>query len=408
MDAPAPSLVVSATRATWLATHGNHPNLLRVLGVHHVATGPRLMIEQLAGRDLAALIDAAYPERLDLAVVLAIARDCCRGLHFLHELRDQRGTAVRLVHAGLSPATVMVGFDGVARVAGLELLCATRGRPGPEPAWAAPEQRTEGAAVDRRADVFALAAIVLRAATGLGLRDGAMPVPTSQAVPHVPQSIEDVLRRALAPEPSRRHGSAEELRGALEGCVVREGLTATPDQVAMAVSRLLPDLPPPPAPLPPRPDQSLWAARPAGAPGWMPVASVFDPREPSSASGFDVISVAVPRRTLPPTGAPAVPAAAPAAPTLAVPPLDEATAIAPVPIAAPPPPPMSAPPMSAPPMGAPPAPPMPSYPFAQLAAPVLLPDAPPRRRLWTDPVFLFGGGLLLFFVTLVIAYLASG
>lgn len=421
MDAPAPALVVSATRATWLATHGNHPNLVRVLGVHHVATGPRLMLEQVPGRDLAALIDAAFPERLDLAIVLAIARDCARGLHYLHELRDQRGTAVRLVHAGLAPALITVGFDGTARVAGLELLCATRGRPPPDPRYAAPEQGIAGEAVDRRADVFALAAVILRAACGLALRDGAMPVPTSQAVPYVPQSVEDVLRRALAREPARRPGSAEELRAALEGCVVREGLGATPDQVALAVSRLLPDLPPPAAPLPPRPDQSLWAGgRPAGAPAWMPVESVVETREPTSASGFDVISVVVPRRTLPPTGAPAVPTAAPAAPTLAVAPLDEATAIAPVPVAprsSPPPEPIAPMPIAPmPPEPAfayppvPPAPPEPAFAYPPVAGllPVALPPPPPPRRLFTDPLFLVGGGLVLFFAALVIAYLAAG
>ena len=275
MDASAPTaLVVSATRAAWFATHASHPNVVRVLGVHHLATGPRLMLEQVPGRDLGALIDAAFPERLPLPELLAVARDCARGLHFLHELRDAKGTAVRLIHGTLTPALVSIGFDGVARVAGLERLCATRGVPVPDPAYAAPEQRTEGAAVDRRADVFALAAILLRAATGLALRDGLMPVPTSQAVPYVPQSIEDVLRKALAPDPARRHPSAEALRAALERCVVDEGLAVGPDRVAHMVSRYLPDVPPLVAPpeLPPRPDQSLWAAS-GGAPlpRWMPV-----------------------------------------------------------------------------------------------------------------------------------------
>ncbi|MBK9030700.1 MAG: hypothetical protein IPL61_05070 [Myxococcales bacterium] len=439
MDAPAPAtLVVSATRATWLATHGSHPNVVRVLGVHHLAAGPRLMIEQVPGRALGALLDAAFPERLPLPELLAITRDCARGLHFIHELRDARGTAVRLIHGTLAPELITVGDDGVGRVAGLERLCATRGAPRPDPRYAAPEQRADGAPVDRRVDVFALAATLLRAATGLKLRDGAIPVPTSQAVPYVPQSIEDVLRKALAPDPAKRFQTAEELRSALERCVINEGLGAGPDQVAAMIHRYLPEQVPAPTPLPPRPDHSLWAPRgaAAGAPRWMPVESVLDRSEPSSASGFDVISVSVPRpMTRPPPARPGpnalVPAAAPVAPTMTVAALDEATEIAQVPVvppsAAPPPqppgpgaptgragPPSRPPPHAAaafiglppPPVGgfAPPAPP----PAPAAAAFIALPPPPRRRALLRDPLFLVGVGLVLFFGALVVSYLAAG
>lgn len=416
MDASASTaLVVSASRATWFATHASHPNIVRVLGVHHVATGPRLMLEQVSGRDLGALIDAAFPDRLPLPELLAVARDCARGLHFLHELRDAKGTAVRLIHGTLAPALVTVGFDGVARVGGLERLCGVRGVPAADPGYAAPEQRADGAAIDRRADVFALAAILLRAATGLALRDGVMPVPTSQAVPYVPQSIEDVLRKALAPDPARRFATAEALRAALERCVVDEGLAAGPDRVAHMVSRYLPDVPiaPPRPELPPRPDHSLWAAGGAApVPRWMPAESVVDTRAPASGDPFDVISVAVPRPPMVTPGPPLrsnVPAAAPVAPTMTVAALDEATAIAPVPL----PPPGSAPPALPPPalmMALPPpvaAPPPGPPPLAAPAMMMALPP-PPRRPLWRDPLFLVGGALLLFFATLVVTYLASG
>jgi hypothetical protein len=387
-----------------------------VLGVHHVATGPRLMLEQVSGRDLGALIDAAFPERLPLPELLAVARDCARGLHFLHELRDAKGTAVRLIHGTLTPALVTVGFDGVAR--GRRARAAVRRARragGGDPGYAAPEQRADGAAIDRRADVFALAAILLRAATGLALRDGLMPVPTSQAVPYVPQSIEDVLRKALAPDPARRFATAEALRAALERCVVDEGLAAGPDRVAHMVSRYLPDVPvaPPRPELPPRPDHSLWAAGGAApVPRWMPAEPVVDTRAPASGDPFDVISVAVPRPPMVTPGPPLrsnVPAAAPVAPTMTVAALDEATAIAPVPL----PPPGSAPPALPPPammMALPPsvaAPPPGPPPLAAPAMMMALPP-PPRRPLWRDPLFLVGGALLLFFATLVVTYLASG
>ena len=430
MDVPPAPLVVSATRATWLATHGSHPNVVRVLGVHHLASGPRLMIEQVPGRTLEALIDAAFPDRLPLPELLAVVRDCTRGLHFLHELRDQRGTAVRLVHGTVAPPLVAIGFDGVARVAGLERLCATRGAPRPDPRFAAPEQSQEGAAVDRRADVFALGAVLLRAATGLQLRDGLVPVPTSQAIPYVPQSIEDVLRKALAPDPVKRFATAEDLRAAIERCVVNEGLAAGPDRVSLMVSRYLPDVPVAPAPsqLPPRPDQSLGGPGGAAAQSnWMPVESVLDTSEPSSASGFDAISVQVPRPAMrpsqPPAPNPLVPSAAAGQRTMTVAALDEATEIAQVPL-----PPTSEPPRlpaaapSAPraPMAPDPGalplhiaplpyqPPPQPQPYAPHAVDFIgLPEAPPRRSILRDPIFLVGIALVLFFGTLLVTYFAS-
>ena len=432
MDVPPAPLVVSATRATWLATHGSHPNVVRVLGVHHLATGPRLMIEQVPGRTLDALIDAAFPERLPLPEVLAVVRDCTRGLHFLHELRDQRGTAVRLVHGTVAPPLVVVGFDGVARIAGLERLCATRGAPRPDPRYTAPEQSQEGAAVDRRTDVFALAAVLLRAATGLHLRDGLVPVPTSQAIPYVSQAIEDVLRKALAPDPVKRFATVEDLRAALERCVVTEGLAAGPDRVALMVSRYLPDVPvaPPPSQLPPRPDHSLWAPGGVAAQSnWMPVESVLDTSEPSTASGFDAISVQVPRPPMrppmrpsqPPAPNPLVPSAPAVARTMTVAALEEATEIAQVPLppgepprlpAAPSPPPAPMPPdPGALPLHLAPSPyPIHSAPYPPPHAVdfIGLPEAPPRRSIVRDPVFWIGIGLVLFFATLLVTYFATG
>ncbi|MEZ4400221.1 MAG: protein kinase [Kofleriaceae bacterium] len=407
-------LVVSATRATWLATFGDHPNLVRILGVHHVDSGPRLMLEQVPGRDLEALLDAAVPGPLPLPEVLAIVRDCARGLHFLHELRDQRGTAVRIVHGTVAPALVTVGFDGVARVAGLERLCATSGAPRPDPAYAAPEQSVDGGAVDRRADVFALAALLVRAASGIKLRDGVLPVPTYQALPHLPQAIEDLVRRALAAEPSKRPGTAEELRAALESCAVREGLLCDADQVARLVLRLAPPVaaPVPPPVLPPRPDQSLWSGESAARP-WFPVEPVIVEGPAPTAAGFDVISVAAPR----PAGRPAptspphpvAPAAGPVAPTLTVAALVDA--------AAPHPPP--GPPPPAPSDGLPPVAHLIALPAYHAAPPPLpLPSAAQfmtlpepeeaRPSLLRDPLFLVGVSLVLFFAALVIAYLASG
>src|SRR5689334_1651377 len=130
-QAPGP-MVVSADLAALLALRANHPNLVRILGVHHNQGAPQLMVEHVLGRSLAALLTASGAEPVPLAVALTIARDLARGIYFLHQLRDDQGRSFGFVHGGLSPGKVIVGFDGVARVAGLERLAATSGVPMPE------------------------------------------------------------------------------------------------------------------------------------------------------------------------------------------------------------------------------------------------------------------------------------
>ncbi len=276
MGAQAPEpMVVSADLAALLAVRGNHPNLVRILGVHHNVGAPQLMVEYVPGRNLAALLAAAGPERLPLAEALTIARDVARGLFFLHQLHDDQGRSFQFIHGGLNPGKIVVGFDGVARIAGLERVAAISGVTLPDRDHAAPEQLANPTADDRRIDIFALGAILLRMVTGLRLSDGTIPVPSSADLPHCPGPLEQIIRKALARDPARRHGSAEELRAVIEGFAVREGRALDAFEVGKLVRRLLPEAmnEPEGRVIPPRPDRSMWNHE---ARRWSPVDSRLD------------------------------------------------------------------------------------------------------------------------------------
>lgn len=270
MGAPAPApMVVSAELAAQLATRCSHPNLVRILGVHHSAGAAQLMIEHVPGRTLEALLDAAH-EPLPVVEALTIARDLARGLFFIHQLQDGKGRSFGLVHGGLTPAHVVVGYDGVTRLAGLERLAATGGKPPPARDYAPPEQMLDPELLDRRIDTFALGAILLRALTGLRLVDSALPVPSSADIPRCPATFEQVLRKALARDPARRFDSAEAMRAAIEGFAVRDGRPLDNLEVGKLVRRLLPeakvDLDA--RVIPPRPDRSMWTQE---ADRWVPL-----------------------------------------------------------------------------------------------------------------------------------------
>ena len=338
-------MVVSADLAALLAMRCNHPNLVRILGVHHTGGAAQLMVEYVHGRSLAALLAAAGPARIPLTEALTIARDLARGLFFLHQLRDDHGRSFEFIHGGLAPGKIVVGFDGVARLGGLERLAATSGVPLPDRDYAAPEQVASPDSDDRRIDVFAVGAILLRMVTGLRLIDGSIPVPSSSDLPYCPGPLEQVLRKALARDPARRHASAEELRAVIEGFAVREGHSLDSVEVGRLVRRLLPEQvnEPEGRVIPPRPDRSMWSHQ---ASRWSPVESQLEfgaggiagaralamPPSPAAAAasaeaaGVQAASLSAPgvaslRRVAEPN--PLVPAAAFGATTMSVAALDE-------------------------------------------------------------------------------------
>lgn len=262
MGAPAPApMVVSADLAALLSMRANHPNLVRILGVHHNAGAAELMVEFVHGRPLSSLLAAAGRQRIPVAEALTIARDVARGLYFLHQLHDDQGRSFGFIHGGLTAGKIIVGFDGVSRVVGLERVAATSGVPPPDPRFAPPEQVANPELDDRRVDIFAVGAVLLKMICGLDLVDGGIPAQSTPDLPGCPGPLEQVIRRALARDPARRHGSAEELRAALEGFAVREGVPLEQHEVARLVRRLLPEVMNEPAGrvIPPRPDRSMWA-----------------------------------------------------------------------------------------------------------------------------------------------------
>src|SRR5258707_12999131 len=50
-------------------------------------------------------------------VVARVLLDACAGLHAAHELKDDDGAPLGLVHRDVTPHNILVGTDGIARIA---------------------------------------------------------------------------------------------------------------------------------------------------------------------------------------------------------------------------------------------------------------------------------------------------
>lgn len=108
----------------WVAKLLNHPNICQLLeaGLHE--SPPYLVLEHLWGLDLQRILGICRTRgaRLPIVVAIHIAREVCRALEYAHEeVRTPTGEQLEVVHRGLHPSEVNLGFDGRVVVRGFVL-----------------------------------------------------------------------------------------------------------------------------------------------------------------------------------------------------------------------------------------------------------------------------------------------
>ena len=200
------------------------PHVVRVLDAGTAPDGsPYLAMERLTGQDLAELLRGegrlALRDAVRLVNDVAEALGAAESAGIVH--RDVKPQNLFLVE-GAEPFWKVLDF-GVSRL--VEATSSlTQGAIG-TPAYMAPEQ-CRGAAVDHRADVFALAAIAYRVLTGRPAFSGPDQYTILYSIVHeqparpgdlemLPADVELVLALGLAKEPAERFQSARELARAL-------------------------------------------------------------------------------------------------------------------------------------------------------------------------------------------------
>jgi len=230
-----------------------HPHLVRTLDVVSTDTELLIVMELVRGDALSSLLRRCKSTgtRIPLPILSAIVVGALDGLHAAHETVGSDGAPLEVVHRDVSPHNILVGTDGVARIAdfgiakALGRTHATRsGELKGKLAFMAPEQ-IRGADVDRRADVYAVAVVLWEASTGARLFAGDeanvmfqvledAPSPPSQLRPEIPAPLERLILQGLQKDASKRFASAFDMARALEAAVP----PARPHEVGAWVSEV--------------------------------------------------------------------------------------------------------------------------------------------------------------------------
>lgn len=245
-----------------LASRLHHPNVCGVVDIDEPRDELLLAMDYVEGASLAQLGSIAQKRgtQLPMAAAIRIVLDVCAGLHAAHELRGDEGEPLHIVHRDVSPQNVLVGVDGLSRIADFGVAkwsesthaTTTAGVKG-KFAYMAPEY-IQHRRVDRRIDVFALGVTLWEALTGRRLFRGdsematmmmvvtTTPERASEVAPRVPAELDAVLAGALEKDPARRYATAAELGAALEAAARAAGIEPTRQAVIDAVRDLYGDV----------------------------------------------------------------------------------------------------------------------------------------------------------------------
>lgn len=225
----------------------SHPHILALLDAGETeaddgSRAPYYVMPLVEGETLQQRI--GRETRLPLSDALRIARDILDALQYAH--------AHGVLHRDVKPANVMlsgthaiVADFGLARLidetnltkSGTNRLTSTGFVVG-SPTYMSPEQALGDVLIDERSDLFAFGCVLYEMLTGvapfeaptaqsmIARKVNGMFVPVHVMRPGIPEAVNDVLVKTLAPERSDRYPNADELSRAIEA--LEPGSRSTP------------------------------------------------------------------------------------------------------------------------------------------------------------------------------------
>ena len=209
----------------------HHANVVGIRDVSTTEEGyPFVALEWVDGDSLTALLQvlARKQKPLPMAIAMRIVGEVCLGLHMAHEMHDDQGQPLGVVHRDVSPSNIMLSAAGEVKVidfgvakAATRLAEHTRtGVLKGKVAYMAPEQALQRP-IDRRADVWAVGVVMYQLLAGKLPYQGSMAdvlrlvkqaSPSRELPAGTPGVVREIVNTALSAEPDKRFATAAEMR----------------------------------------------------------------------------------------------------------------------------------------------------------------------------------------------------
>lgn len=249
-----PDVADAFRREAAISVRLDHPNVVRVFDVVEHEASPALVLELVDGMTLSELVRAQVKSgrgSASIGAALAIVAEAARGLHALHEAKDDDGQPLGLLHRDVSPQNVLLDRSGAVKISDFGLVKAiaskdpatTEGILKGKVGYLAPEY-VSGAALDRRSDVFALGVVAWEALAKKRLfraerevevleRIRTMPIPSlREATGALADALDGVIARALERDVAARYPTARAFADALEAVARDHALDAGAEAIA--------------------------------------------------------------------------------------------------------------------------------------------------------------------------------
>ncbi|RME23120.1 MAG: serine/threonine protein kinase, partial [Deltaproteobacteria bacterium] len=242
----------------------SHANIVQIMDLGQVDGTYYIAMEYVDGPDLGRILQRCREKTITLPVPHSVflVIEVLKALEYAHHRRVIRGgreVPLDIVHRDVSPANILVSFQGEVKLtdfgiakASIKALQTVSGIIKGRFDYLAPEQAA-GATPDRRADIFAVGVVLYECLTGRhpfrgqteaatldAIREGRF-APASLVNADVPASLDVILERALAVDPTDRYQTATEMKEALDRFFHDAGFIFSHSTLAAFIKGLFPD-----------------------------------------------------------------------------------------------------------------------------------------------------------------------
>lgn len=234
-----PQVVAHFIAEAKLAALLQHENIVQVYDFGDEGGSYFIAMEYLFGKDLHSVLRRAgeLNDPLGVEHALMIIARVCEAMEYAHTLRDFQQQPLHIVHRDLSPHNIFVTYEGRVKIIDFGIartdlfehhtqVGVTKGKI----AYMAPEQLAATAAIDHRADIFAIGILLYEMLSGQRLYSGDTGTMLRKCLqgeydnlrqirPGLHPSLYEIVDKALAKEVGCRYQSCAHLQTDIEECL---------------------------------------------------------------------------------------------------------------------------------------------------------------------------------------------